>query len=265
MIYKTLTYETNGPTAIVTFATPEALNAISEQRLDELEHVLAVVEKDSAVRSLMVSGGDGRAFCVGLHLDLLARAFADLDYFEKVVSRVAGVIATLENLPIPTIAVVNGLARAGGFEIALGCDFLLIAQEANIGDVHTDAGVLPVASSLRLQRRVGAQKAKEIIWSARWLSGAQAVAYGLALETHPLERLHEAALSFAARFATKPRACLAANKSVFTRGAQLDATAGAALELEVFMSYMRKHSYGKEGYQAFRENRRPAWMNETGA
>ncbi|OXC73170.1 enoyl-CoA hydratase/isomerase family protein [Caballeronia sordidicola] len=260
MPYETITYEKNQNTAVLTFTTPEALNAITEQRLDELDHALDEIHANPDVRALIISGGDARAFCVGLHLDLLARAFEDLDYFEYVVRRVAGVIKKIEDLPIPTIAAVNGLARAGGFEIALGCDFLLMADEAKIGDVHTDAGVLPAASSLRLQRRIGNQKAKDVIWSARWMSGAEAVECGLALRSYPLRELQHEALRFAENFATKPKMCLAANKSVFMDGANLGSQEGADLELEVFSRYMRAYGYGKEGYTAFRENRAPSWL-----
>jgi enoyl-CoA hydratase/carnithine racemase len=244
--------------AVVTFALPDRLNAISEARLAELEQVLDWVETDDAVRALIFTG-EGRAFCVGLDLDLLDRAFDDIAYFERIVRRLAAIIERIEALPIPTIAAVNGYARAGGFELTLGCDFMIIADEAKIGDAHTDAGVVPACVTLRLRRRIGVQHAKELILSARWLTGAEAVAYGLALKSVPLASLLDEAQAFAARFTDKPAAVISCLKNVFQEGEGLDVAAGTALELRAFVTYMGTQPYGREGYRAFREHREPAW------
>ena len=167
MAFTTLTYEVADRIAVMTFTQPERLNAISETRLAEMEAVLDRVEGDPAVRALVITG-IGRAFCVGLDLDLLDKAFDDIPYFTSVVQRLSRIVLRIEALDIPTIAAINGYARAGGFEMTLGCDFCIMADEAKIGDVHTDAGVVPAFVSLRLRRRVGDQVAKDILWTARW-------------------------------------------------------------------------------------------------
>ncbi len=259
--YASLLYETVAPQiGIVTFNTPARLNAISEQRLDDLEAVLTAVERDTALRALVLHGGPGNAYCVGLDLDLLDRAFDDIPYFESVVRRINGIVLRLEALPIPTIAAVNGYARAGGFEISMGCDFIVIANEAKIGDVHTDAGVLPAVTSLRLARRIGTQRAKELIWTGRWWSGAEAVAAGLALWSVPRAELRGKAIAFAASMAGKPGPCIAANKSVFQDGADKPIADGVEIEIAAFVRYMAEQPYGKEGYAAYREGRKPFWQ-----
>jgi enoyl-CoA hydratase/carnithine racemase len=164
MSYTTLRYEKAERIALVTFSTPDNLNGITEARLDELEAVLDDCAADQDIGALILTG-EGKAFCVGLDLDLLDKAFADLDYFDVIVARVNGIITRLENLDIPTITAHNGYTRAGGFEIALGCDFMIVADEAKVGDVHSDSGVVPAAVTLRLRRRVGDQRAKEILWT----------------------------------------------------------------------------------------------------
>lgn len=254
-----LTYEVIDRVALVTFTTPELLNSLTEARFADLEAVLDRVEADATLGALVLWGGEGKSFCVGLDLALLDRAFADIAYFEQVVRRLSALIARLEALPIPTVAAVNGYARAGGFELALGCDFMLVADEAKLGDVHTDAGVLPAASSLRLKRRVGEQRAKEIVWTARWYQGAEAVAAGLALRSVPRAALRAEALAFAGGIAEKPRACIAANKAVFQQGVDAGAAEGVELELQGFVRYMRDEPYGREGYRAYREGRAPSW------
>lgn len=259
MSMTSLRYESIGRTAVITFTTPENLNAITDTRLDELDAALALVEADQDIGALIISGGDGASFCVGLDLGLLDKAFADIGYFEQVVRRLNGIITRIEALPIPTIAAINGFARAGGFEMPLGCDFILMADEAKIGDVHTDAGVLPATASLRLKRHIGEQHAKELIWSARWLTGPQAVAIGLAFRSVPRADLLAEALAFARTFTEKPRACIASNKAVFQQGADLSVADGAECEIGLFVKYMRECPFGREGYNAYREKRLPSW------
>jgi enoyl-CoA hydratase/carnithine racemase len=245
--------------AIVTFDTPQRLNAISEARLTELEAVLGTLETDETVRALILTGGEGRAFCVGLDLELLDRGFDDLDYFEQVVRRVDGIITRLEALPFPTIAAVNGLTRAGGFEFTMGCDFVILADDAPYGDAHTDSGVLPAAATVRLTRRVGEQRAKEMIWTSRWYVGQEAVAAGLALKSVPRAQLRAEAIAFARTMTDKPGAVIAASKRVFQNSVDGTLRDNVEMELRNFMHYMRTERFGREGYTAFREKRLPSW------
>ena len=259
MTYPSLRYEKAEGIGIITFATPNRLNAISEQRLDDLEAVLADARADPLLRALILTGEGDRAFCVGLDLDLLERAFADLSYFQAVVTRVSRVIAQLEALPIPTLAAINGVTRAGGFEFSLGCDFVVVADEADYGDGHTDSGVLPAAVTTRLKRKVGDQKAKALIWSARYLKGPEAVAYGLAIRSVPRARLLDESKAFLRTLIDKPRAVLAASKSVLQQADDLTLDEAVKVELATFEAYMANEPYGREGYTAFREKRPPSW------
>ena len=264
MNYETLKYEVVEPrVAIVTFDTPARLNAISERRLDDIEAVLSVVENDATLGALVLTGGEGKAYCVGLDLDLLDRAFVDIAFFERVIRRINGIVLRLEALSIPTIAAINGYARAGGFEISMGCDFILMANEALIGDVHTDAGVIPAVTSMRLARRIGTQRAKEIIWTGRWMTGAEAVECGLALKSVPRAELRAQSIAFAASMTTKPGPCIAANKSVFQQSVDQPITQGVENEIAVFVRFMTEEPYGKEGYAAYREGREPFWKHVT--
>ena len=258
MAFTSLRFEKTDRIGIMTFATPDNLNGITEQRLDEIEAVLSDVEHDQVLGALIITG-EGRAFCVGLDLGLLDRAFADLDWFDTIVGRMNRIITRLEQLDIPTITANNGFTRAGGFEISLGCDFMIVADEAKVGDVHTDAGVVPACVTLRLVRRVGMQKAKEILWAARWYKGQEAVDVGLAIKSVPLASLRDEAIAFAKSMTDKPRETLAVLKRIMRDGAHLSTAEGAAMELAAFAHYNRTQPYGREGYNAFREKRVPSW------
>lgn len=258
MSYTTLSYEVSERIGVMTFTQPEKLNSLSEARLADIEAVLTQVEADANLGAFIITG-TGKGFCVGLDLDLLERAFDDINYFESVVQRLSKIIMRIEALEIPTIAAINGYARAGGFEMSLGCDFMIIANEAKIGDAHTDAGVVPACVTLRLKRRVGDQRAKELMFSARWYTGAEAVAIGLAIKSVPLANLVAEARAYAKTMTDKPRPALAALKQVLIEGAQLGVKEGTELELKAFVKYMSVQPYGKEGYRAFREKREPRW------
>ena len=258
MPFQTLHFEKTDRIGIMTFATPDNLNGITEQRLDEIEAVLSDVEADHDLGALIITG-EGRAFCVGLDLGLLDRAFGDLDWFDHVVGRMNQIITRLEQLDIPTIVANNGFTRAGGFEISLGCDFMIVADEAKVGDVHTDAGVVPACVTQRLVRRVGLQNAKEILWGAKWYKGQQAVEIGLAIKSVPLANLRDEAIAYAKGMTDKPRETLAVLKRLMRDGAGLSTAEGAAMELAAFGHYNRTQPFGREGYTAFREKREPSW------
>jgi enoyl-CoA hydratase/carnithine racemase len=258
MSFETLSFELTGNVAVVTFTRPRALNSISEQVMSDLESVLDRVEGASDVNALIFTG-TGKAFCVGLDLGLLEKAFDDIPYFEAMVRRLAAIIGRVEALPIPTISAVNGYARAGGFELSCGCDFIVIADGAKIGDAHTDAGVVPAQVTLRLKRRVGAQRAKEILWTARWLSAQEAVEIGLALHVFPAASLVEDAITFARTMTDKPAPAIAILKRIMIEGEEMTVAEGTELELEYFGAYMSTQPYGREGYYAFREKRTPNW------
>lgn len=258
MTYSTLSYDVADRIGTMRFETPATLNSLTEQRFAEIEAVLDAVEADGELGAFIVTA-IGKAFCVGLDLDLLDRAFADLAYFETVVRRVAAIVERIEALDIPTIAAINGYARAGGFEIAMACDFVIVADEAHFGDAHTDSGVVPACVSLRVARKVGMQRAKEVLWTARYYNGPEAVAAGLAIKSAPLADLDATARAFAGTMTDKPRATLAHLKRLLREGADLDPKAATEFELQAFVRYMSSQPYGREGYRAFREKRVPDW------
>jgi len=264
-MFNSLEFEVRDRVAYVKFTTPESLNSISEARIEDLEQVVAQVKSDQNIRALTITGS-GRAFCVGLDLALLERAFGDIrdsgdvSYFEKTVRRLQQVLLDLEALPVAVVAAVNGYARAGGFELALACDFILIANEAKIGDRHTNLGLLPGGGcSQRLPRRVGEQRAKELLLIAQWLSGQQAVEYGLALRSVPLAELPDAVEQMMKELRHRPRECTAGIKRAMHAARTLDIAQAVEFEVKIFVEYMGKLPYGREGYEASLAGRTPNW------
>lgn len=262
-MFDSLNFEVRGKVAYVTFSTPERLNSISEDRLADLAAVMDALESDDSLLAVVFTGL-GKAFCVGLDKDLLVKAFADMSYFASVVRRLNDIINRIEELPFPTIAAVNGYARAGGIEIALACDLLLMSDSAKIGDNHTHYGVMPGGGSTqRLPRKIGEQRAKELIWTARWLSASEAVDYGLALKSLPGERLMEEVETFLEDFRDKPRAVLEVVKRTMHAGRDLPIAEAIEVEIAAFTHYMGDLPYAREGFQASNEGRKPSWLADA--
>ena len=260
MQLQTMTYRLADRVATATFGRPDKLNSINEGFVADLEAIATAIEAGAADVAALVFEGHGKAFCVGLDLSLLEGAFADRAVFERILRRYNAVLHRIEALPVPTIAAVNGYTRAGGLELCLACDFILIADEAKIGDAHTPSAVMPGGGATqRLPRRVGEQKAKELIFTGRWLSGTEAVAYGLALRTAPLANLPTLVATFVASLIDKPLACISAAKAAINEGRNLDFKAGVEVEIRHFMKYTFDEPYAREGYLAYREGREPSW------
>jgi enoyl-CoA hydratase/carnithine racemase len=259
MVFKSLTLEVRDRVAYATFTTPEKLNSISEDRIADLAAVVAHVRNDSRVRALTLTGS-GRAFCVGLDLGLLKRAFDDMAYFESVVRRLQAVLLDLEALPVPVVAAVNGITRAGGFELMIACDLVVVADEAKIGDRHTNLGLLPGGGlSPRLPRLVGEQRAKAIIMLAQWMTGTEAAACGLALRSVPGEQLTAAVEDLMQELRHRPRECMAGIKRSLFAARTLDTKSAVQVEIQNFIAYMGGLPYAREGYEASLAGREPDW------
>jgi enoyl-CoA hydratase/carnithine racemase len=258
--HATLQYGTDGRVAHATFTRPDSGNSLSEQALDEINDVVARVQADQNVRTLVIRGQDD-CFCSGLDEEVLEAALDDLEYFEHVLTRVAATCLSLEALEVPVIGAVNGLASGAGFELALACDVIVAAEEARIGDGHTAAGLIPGGgATVRLPRTIGAQHARELIYSSRLVSGSEAAGLGLVLRSVPLASLDASVAELAASFTDKPRRALAAVKRQINGGLGLDTPSGVEYERNEFIRYLREpHSDALEGFRAAREGRSPNW------
>jgi enoyl-CoA hydratase/carnithine racemase len=247
--------------AYLSFDRPKQLNSITEDVIDELAAAIAEVAGASTVVALVIRG-TGKAFCVGLDLDLLDRAFDDPDYFKSILHRYGQVLRDLEALQVPVIAVVNGITRAGGFELMLASDLVVAAEEARIGDVHTSFGVMPGGGSTqRLPRKIGDQKAKELILTARWLSAVEAQACGLVLAVTPLQELASHTEDLLDELRLKPASVLGAVKRAMRRGADLPLDEALDVEIDEFLQHLTAESSdSREGFRAFREDRAPNWQ-----
>jgi enoyl-CoA hydratase/carnithine racemase len=242
----------------ITLSNPP-LNSFTENEIDQLVETVQDIAQDSSVRAVVVTG-DGNAFSVGLDLGLLGKGFENPEYFATQLQRFGSALSLLESLEVPTIAAVNGVARAGGFELLLCCDLVIAANEAKIGDTHLVSGLPPGGgATARLPRRVGHQVALELLFTGRWLSGAEAASTGLVLRAVPRADLGDTVASLVDNLASLSRPALAATKRVLRESSGASLQDALEIEMKHFMEFVSSEASASEGYRAFVENRAPVW------
>lgn len=219
-----VTVTVDGPVALVRLDRPP-VNALSAQVADELEEAFTGCQ-DPAIRAVVVTGQPH--FAAGADIKGFKETL-DSGSKERTANRLLDAIKALDELPKPTIAAVHGYALGGGCELSLGCDFRYMATDAKIGQPEVLLGLIPGAGGTqRLQRVVGFQKAKDIVYSGRQVGAEEAHEIGYADKVLPTEDVLATALGDAAEWATKATLAIAAAKTALAegRGVSLDQALG---------------------------------------
>ncbi|MCH7735906.1 MAG: enoyl-CoA hydratase/isomerase family protein [Chloroflexi bacterium] len=257
MEYTNIKLEKENRVATIRLNRPDALNALSPELLAEFSAAVAEAHGDESIKALVVRG-EGRAFCAGADLTYFQSTFDDPTLLPVYVAQINGLLRQIESLPFPAIAVVHGFALAGGLELMMACDMTLVADDARIGDQHVNFGLMPGGGSTqRLPRRVGLQRAMELLTTGKWISGTEAVEWGLALRAVPAEGLDDELETLLGPLRTKSRTGLALIKATTLRGMGLSVEDGVALEGRTFVEYMTTSPHPAEGIKAFIEKRQP--------
>ena len=209
------------------------MNAINSQVVAELEVAARSASTDDRVRAVVVFGGD-KLFAAGADIKEMAEA-AMLD----MASRMGGlqsVFSQVEEIPKVVIAAITGYALGGGCELSLACDFRVMADNAKIGQPEILLGIIPGAGGTqRLPRLVGPARAKQIIFSGRFLECVEALDIGLVDVVVPQDQVYAKAVEMAARYAKGPTIALRAAKIAINRGLQTDVQNGLLIERELFV------------------------------
>jgi enoyl-CoA hydratase len=247
-----LLIERRGSALWLTLNRPEKLNAISSELRDLLGDAIEAVASDSDVRVLIITGA-GRAFSVGGDLAEFS-ALADEGRFDALhngVRRMSAIISAVEQAPIPVIAAVNGLAVAGGLELALACDVIVASRDAKLGDGHINYGVLPGGgASVRLARRLPENVARYLLLTGSLEPAEQFVRWGLIAKTVPSDRLVAETETLAGTLANHDRSALAAVKALIRSGRDLPLTDALKEEIRVFESHTTLQEF-RDGLSSF--------------
>jgi enoyl-CoA hydratase/carnithine racemase len=227
------------------------MNALNQQVAREIGDAVDAAAADENVRALVVWGGE-RIFAAGA--DIKEMASLDAVSMYRYIGRFQDVFTRLEQLPVVTIAAVNGYALGGGCELSLACDLRICSEDARLGQPEILLGVIPGAGGTqRLPRLVGVGRAKELIYSGRFVEADEALSIGLVNEVVPAGDVYARAVERAEAFAKGPAVALMAAKQAIQRGLESDVTTGLMLERQAFAALFASEDQ-KIGMESFVEH-----------
>jgi enoyl-CoA hydratase/carnithine racemase len=247
--------------ARITLTRPAQMNTLSHELLAEFDRALDLVDLETT-RALIVTGQD-RAFCCGAHLRYFAgpeaSIFEPLESRDPYFARIAVLFDRLEELRCPTIAAVNGFALGGGCELALSCDFRVLATTAKIGLPETRIGAVAGAGGVqKLLRYVGRGKALDWILRGTHLDADTADRWGLCSAVVPGEALLQTAIDIALELRKRgPRAVAQSKRSIYV-SEEADLRTARRFGIEA-LSILVGGKEWKEGMGAFAEKRPPTF------
>ncbi|MBM7602290.1 enoyl-CoA hydratase/carnithine racemase [Metabacillus crassostreae] len=244
----------------ITLNRPHAANALSIGLLKELKEIINSCEVDRSIRCIILSGSGEGAFCAGA--DLKERSLMTDYQVRDAVTLIGECINSLEELPQPVIAAINGAALGGGLELALACDFIIASETARFGLTETSLGIIPGAGGTqRLPRLIGLGKAKELIYTARKLDAREAAEIGLIQYVTKADLLKEKAIEIADRIALNAPLAMQKAKKCINKGMDVDLKTGLNFERLAYETIIPTQDR-LEGLKAFKEKRLPRFNGE---
>jgi enoyl-CoA hydratase/carnithine racemase len=245
--------------AVIRLNRPAQLNPIDAAMLEALDRALDQMEGDRAVRAVLVTG-NGRAFSAGGDMKKYRALQRDPVAFPRFVADLHRIFGRLRDLPVPVVALVNGVTVAGGLELLLNCDYAIAARSARIGDGHLTFGQMGGGGVLTLlPRMIGRARAAELVLSGRLLPAAEAAEWGLVSQVVDDDALLDAGLGSVRDLARRSPLAVANAKQVMNRlwadNGSVDA--GLRYELERDAYYCLTSKDAPEGLAAFAEKRPP--------
>jgi len=254
MPYENIIFEVTEGIAVITFNRPKALNALNQALFKEFSEALDTIAGNEEIRVLVLTGAGEKAFVAGADITELAQLSP---LRTKALSEKGhAVLLKLETLPQPVIAAVNGFALGGGNEIALACDFIYASETAQFGLPEINLGLIPgYGGTQRLPRLIGKSMAKEMIFTGKMISAAEAKEIGLVNRVCAPEALMETVMKTAKVIAAKGRVPLRAAKQAINDGINADLKTGISIEVNHFAMTMISGD-AKEGMSAFLQKRK---------
>ena len=242
--------ETDGGIGTIRLNRPP-VNALNDQVTGELAAAARAAAGSDEARAVIVYGGE-KVFAGGADITVMAEAgYAEMALRSASLQEAVGAIAAI---PKPVVAAITGYALGGGLELALAADFRVAGERARVGQPEILLGVIPGAGGTqRLPRLVGPAKAKDIVFSGRMLSAAEALAIGLVDQVAPDDSVYQAALDMVERYAHGPALALRAAKQAIDVGFGVDLATGQQIERVQFAALFGTEDQ-RAGMRSFLDN-----------
>jgi enoyl-CoA hydratase/carnithine racemase len=242
--------EIDAAVAVIRLSRPP-MNALNAQVQTEIAGAAAQLATDRQVRAVILYGGE-KVFAAGADI----KEMADASYAAMAVNtqRLQSAFTAVAQLPQPVIAAITGYALGGGLELALCADFRILGESAKVGQPEIQLGVIPGGGGTqRLPRLIGPSRAKDLIFTGRFVGAQEALAIGLADRVVPDADVLTAARELAGRFVSGPALALRAAKQAIDQGLDVDLASGLQLERLQFAALFATEDQ-KAGMHSFVEN-----------
>ncbi|MEI8323959.1 MAG: enoyl-CoA hydratase [Betaproteobacteria bacterium] len=240
----------------LTLNRPGQFNALSEALMAELQRELDAMALDEGVRVLVLAAS-GKAFCAGHDLKEM-RAAPSSNYYQKLFQQCAKLMLSLQRLPVPVIARVQGTATAAGCQLVATCDLAVASSNARFAVSGVNLGLFCSTPAVALSRNLGRKAAFEMLVTGEFINAEQALHEGLINRVVAPEALDAEVQRLAASIVAKPRVAVALGKALFYRQIETGIAAAYADAAQTMACNMMEES-ALEGVQAFIDKRAPNW------
>jgi enoyl-CoA hydratase len=260
-----LKVESEGPVLHVTLSRPKLLNPIDLATLQELNAVLGVMSGDG-VTEIVVLRGEGRAFSAGGDLKRHLRIHQDAAQMGILARTVRETFERIDRADQLFIAVIDGLAVAGGIELMLRCDIVLASHDASFSDGHLNFSLLPGGGGTQLiPRMINPLRAKLFMLTADFIDGRRAEELGLVSAAYPRAELETRVTALIGNLCSKSFSSRAAIKHLVGQSLRTQLDAGLVLEGATVEHYESTHPDAHEGLLAFAQKRKPEFRRPSAA
>jgi len=242
--------------ATLTLNRGDKFNPLSEEMLDALQSEFEAVKGDSRIRVVVLAAA-GKAFCAGHDLKQM-RAEPSEAYYKKLFNQCSKVMLTVQQMPQPVIARVQGIATAAGCQLVSMCDLAVASSDAKFAVSGVNYGLFCATPSVGLSRNVSRKQAMEMLLTGEFIDADTARERGLVNRVVPTEQLDAEIVKLTASILAKPAVAIAMGKQLFYK--QIEMGIGAAYQLAgQTMACNMMDEAALEGVQAFIDKRKPEW------
>jgi len=259
MVYENILVEIAQQVAYVTINRPKALNALNPQTIIELSSAIRDLEDHQAVKVIVLTGAEEKAFVAGADLALM-KTFSPIQARNFAI-QTGALFHQIENSPRVVIAAINGYALGGGCELAMACDLRLAAEQAQLGQPEINLGIIPGwGGTQRLPRLVGVSRAKEMMFTGEMVTAQRALEIGLVDHVYARDELLSRAQQLAQTIASKPQIAIRLIKEAVQNGMDMDKDKAIRYEADLFGLCFTTEDQ-REGMTAFFEKRSALWKD----
>lgn len=260
MTHDLLLIEEKNQAVILTLNRPEVMNCLNFELLYAMRDTIDSLQYRTDIRTVIITGKGEKSFCAGA--DLKERASLTPDEVKKFILTIRNLLTSIQNLPMPVISAVNGVALGGGTEVALASDIRIASQTASMGLTETRLAIIPGGGGTqRLPRIIGVAKAKELIFTGRRVNAEEALEIGLVNKVTSPEMLLAECLKMADMIAETGPIAVEMAKYAIDRGIETDLATGLAIESNAYRVTIPTEDR-VEGLTAFREKRKPQYKGK---